>query len=112
MTARDARRLVACLTLILTTSGSSRARFPQVGPSSIDGAGPPVVYSAVVDGIIHPVSAEYMKDTIERANLGGAALVVFTLRTPGGLLDSTRAIVSSTASAALATIRCSHAPNA
>ncbi len=95
MTARDARRLAACLTLILTTSGSSRARSPQIGPSSNDGAGRPVVYSAVVDGIIHPVSAEYMKDTIERANLAGAVLVVFTLRTSGGLLESTRAIVSS-----------------
>ena len=32
--------------------------------------------------------------TLERADLAGAALVVFTLRTPGGLVDSTRAIVS------------------
>jgi len=54
----------------------------------------PLVYSAVVDGIIHPVSAEYMMDTLNRADAAGAALVVFTLRTPGGLLDSTRAIVS------------------
>jgi membrane-bound serine protease (ClpP class) len=58
-------------------------------------AGRPVVYSAVVDGIIHPVSAEYMIDTLERADRAGAQLVVFTLRTPGGLLESTRAIVSS-----------------
>lgn len=96
MTAREARRLVACLTLILAmTSGSPRARSLQTAPSSNESAGRPVVYSAVVDGIIHPVSAEYMKDTIERADLEGASLVVFTLRTPGGLLDSTRAIVSS-----------------
>lgn len=96
MTVRDSRRLAACLTLILAmASGSSRARSGQIAPAPGEMAGRPVVYSAVVDGIIHPVSAEYMRDTIERADLAGAALVVFTLRTPGGLLDSTRAIVSS-----------------
>jgi membrane-bound serine protease (ClpP class) len=52
------------------------------------------VYSAVVDSIIHPVSAEYMVATLDRADKDGAALVVFTLRTPGGLVDSTRAIVT------------------
>ena len=96
MTVRDARRLAACLTLVLAmTSGLSRARSLQVAPSPNEIAGRPIVYSAVVDGIIHPVSAEYMMDTLERADLAGAVLVVFTLRTPGGLLDSTRAIVSS-----------------
>ena len=96
MTVRDARRLAACLTLVLAmTSGLSRARSLQVAPPPNQIAGRPIVYSAVIDGIIHPVSAEYMMDTLERADLAGAVLVVFTLRTPGGLLDSTRAIVSS-----------------
>jgi membrane-bound serine protease (ClpP class) len=58
-------------------------------------AGPaPVVYTATVDAIIHPVSAEYMISTIDRANAAGAAAVVFTLRTPGGLVDATRDIIS------------------
>jgi membrane-bound serine protease (ClpP class) len=52
----------------------------------------PIVESAVVDAIIHPVTAEYMRATIARADAEKAALVVFTLRTPGGLLDATRAI--------------------
>lgn len=55
---------------------------------------PPVVYSAEVDSIIHPVSAEYMIQTLDRADAEGAALVVFTLRTPGGLVDSTRQIIT------------------
>jgi len=55
---------------------------------------PPVVYSAEVDGIIHPVSADYMIETMDRADRAGATLVVFTLRTPGGLVDSTRDIVT------------------
>jgi membrane-bound serine protease (ClpP class) len=54
----------------------------------------PVVYSAEVESIIHPASAEYMIETMERADREGAALVVFTLRTPGGLVDSTREIVT------------------
>jgi membrane-bound serine protease (ClpP class) len=64
------------------------------GRSTI-GSGVPLVLSADVDSIIHPVSAEYMVETIKRADARGAALLVFTLRTPGGLVDSTRQIVSS-----------------
>jgi membrane-bound serine protease (ClpP class) len=96
MTARDSRRLTVCLTLVLAmANGWSCARSSQSAPVRSEIAGRPVVYSAVVDGIIHPVSAEYMMDTLDRADRAGAVLVVFTLRTPGGLLDSTRAIVSS-----------------
>ena len=94
MAARDARRFVACLALLLVlTSRSSRARFSQSFPDQ-QAAPSPIVYSAVVDGIIHPVSAEYMIDTLDQADRAGATLVVFTLRTPGGLLESTRTIVS------------------
>ena len=53
-----------------------------------------VVYSAEVDSIIHPVSAQFMIETIDRADAENAALVVFTLRTPGGLVDATRDIVT------------------
>ena len=55
----------------------------------------PVVYSADVESIIHPVSAEYMIETMARADRAEAALVVFTLRTPGGLVDSTRDIITA-----------------
>ena len=65
------------------------------------GAAPPAgaIYAARVDSIIHPVSAEYMIATIERADREGGALIVFTLETPGGLVDSTRAIVTRMLSA-------------
>src|SRR3989454_2161862 len=59
-----------------------------------DGNSLPVVYSADVDSIIHPVSAEYMIQAIDRADRANAALVVFTLRTPGGWVDSTRDIIT------------------
>jgi membrane-bound serine protease (ClpP class) len=52
------------------------------------------VYSAEVDSVIHPASAEYMIETMDRADRDHAALLVFTLRTPGGLVDSTRQIIT------------------
>ena len=58
---------------------------------------PPARPRAVVaqlDGIIHPVAAEFVNDVITEADTSGAAVVVFVLRTPGGLLESTRTIVS------------------
>lgn len=96
MAARSARRLAVCLTLVMALTSAHPRALTLLHAQSPEPriAGRPIVYSAVVDGIIHPVSAEYMMDTLNRADAAGAALVVFTLRTPGGLLDSTRAIVS------------------
>jgi membrane-bound serine protease (ClpP class) len=54
----------------------------------------PLVYVAEVESIIHPVSAEFMIATIDLADREKAAAVVFILRTPGGLLESTRSIVT------------------
>lgn len=54
--------------------------------------GAPVVYTAEIDGIIQPVIAEYVRSAIHQADAAGAALLVITLRTPGGLLDTTRDI--------------------
>jgi membrane-bound serine protease (ClpP class) len=57
-------------------------------------AASPVVLVAEVDALIQPVSAEYMVKTMDRADREGAALLVFLLRTPGGLVDATRTIVT------------------
>ncbi len=54
----------------------------------------PLVYAAEVEALIHPVSAEYIVQTLDRADADDADLVVLTLRTPGGLVDSTRTINS------------------
>ena len=54
--------------------------------------GRPLIFTAEVEALIHPVSAEFMLQTIDRADAADAELIVFTLRTPGGLVDSTRAI--------------------
>ena len=52
----------------------------------------PLVHLAEVEALIHPISAEFISQTIERADAADATLVVFMLRTPGGLVDSTRVI--------------------
>ena len=61
-----------------------------LGAAAADRA--PIVQTATVDGIIHPVTSEFMRAAIAKADAEGAALIVFTLHTPGGLLDSTRDI--------------------
>src|SRR3954466_7523726 len=78
---RASRQFVAAVIALLAMT-SARA---QVQPASR-------VYTAEIDGIIHPVAAEYVREVIAKADADGAALVVLTLRTPGGLVDTTRDI--------------------
>jgi len=59
----------------------------------------PVVATATVDAIIQPVTSEFMRETIAKADAEHAALLVFTLHTPGGLLDATRDINNAIISA-------------
>jgi membrane-bound serine protease (ClpP class) len=91
MSRRDALRVfvrrLAALAVVLT------ATISVLAAQSADSV-PPLVYSAEVDGIIHPVSAEFMVSAMDRADADHASLLVFTLRTPGGLVDSTQTIVS------------------
>lgn len=76
---RTRHALIAGLLLVVA---AAHAQAPQR----------PVVYTAEVDGIIQPIAAEYIRGAIERADAANAALLVITLRTPGGLLDTTRDI--------------------
>lgn len=66
-----------------------------VSPARVSRAQPaPPVVVAEYDGVIHPIAAEFFDDVIDRANELNAAAVVLVLRTPGGLLESTRTMVS------------------
>lgn len=67
---------------------------PQLAQSPSASTKPPTVVVAELDGIIHPIATEYIDEVITTADASGAAVVVLVLRTPGGLLDSTRDIVS------------------
>jgi membrane-bound serine protease (ClpP class) len=79
-------RLAAGLAALAVVLGAA----PQAEPERRR----PTALLAELDGIVHPVSAEYLIETIDEADTSGADIVVVVLRTPGGLLDSTRSIVS------------------
>jgi len=51
------------------------------------------VLRIVVDGTINPVSDEYLERGIDRAGAEHAQAVLIEMRTPGGLVDSTRNII-------------------
>jgi membrane-bound serine protease (ClpP class) len=79
--------------LLLVGPAISGGRLGAALADSGEAAGP-VVYIAAVDSIIHPISAEFMTDALDTADAQGAAAIVFTLETPGGLVDSTRTIIT------------------
>ena len=52
------------------------------------------VVSIKIDGSINPVSADFIRNGIEKAKKENAECLIIHLNTPGGLLKSTRGIVS------------------
>ncbi len=48
-----------------------------------------------IDGIIHPVSSNYIKNGIAFAEKIKADLIVIEMNTPGGLMTSMREIITS-----------------
>jgi membrane-bound serine protease (ClpP class) len=71
-------------------AASSFLLAAAVGSSTV-----PLVVVARVDTPIHPASASYLEGVLNTAEQEGAALVVVTLSTPGGLLTSTREMSSA-----------------
>jgi membrane-bound serine protease (ClpP class) len=59
--------------------------LPSVSNSSI--------LKITVDAPIHPITSEYIRDTIDRAERENASLIIITLNTPGGLDSSMREII-------------------
>ena len=55
----------------------------------------PLVVAGRIETPVHPAAAGYLKKLLDEANADGAALVVLTLSTPGGLLASTREMSSA-----------------
>jgi membrane-bound serine protease (ClpP class) len=95
------RKPTACGCAVRRLAGLAALVFGLglAGGSAVRTAGEPAtetprVVAAEYDGIIHPVAAEFVDGLVARADATQAAVVVLTLRTPGGLVDSTRAITS------------------
>jgi membrane-bound serine protease (ClpP class) len=82
---RSLRQTIVCSAFLLALAVAAPAGQPAT-PAA------PVVYTAVVEGIIHPIAVEYVRRAVAQADAGGASLLVISLRTPGGLVDSTRDI--------------------
>jgi membrane-bound serine protease (ClpP class) len=59
--------------------------LPSIGNSS--------VLKITVDAPIHPITSEYIRNTIDRAERENASLIIITLNTPGGLDSSMREII-------------------
>lgn len=82
---RCAARYVLVGLLVTGVGTALTAGTPSQSPA-------PVVYTAEIDGIIHPIAVAHVKRAIEAADSANADLLVISLRTPGGLVDSTRDI--------------------
>ena len=52
------------------------------------------IYLIKVDGTINPASAQYIHESLDKAAEEKAECLLIRLNTPGGLLKSTRVIVS------------------
>ncbi len=55
----------------------------------------PVVVKLVLDETIQPISAELLERSIARANSQGASALLVEMNTPGGLVDSMRAMAGA-----------------
>jgi membrane-bound serine protease (ClpP class) len=86
------RAAVGCLVALELCLG--RALLAEPSPAAAPGT---VALSSVVElhigGEIEPVMAEYVDDGIDTANRDGAALILITMDTPGGLDTSMRDII-------------------
>lgn len=55
----------------------------------------PAIVQIDLNDVIHPVSADYVKEGLEHARVIGAKAAIIRLNTPGGLVDSMREIVEA-----------------
>ena len=84
------RHKLAVLLVLLGFGGALASH----GVSTVYAAGPHGVL-VEIEGVIQPDTARFLARAIEKAAEDRARLVIVTLDTPGGLLDSTRDMVES-----------------
>ncbi len=83
------RRRAAAVALALSGLSLVLPLFAAAAPSAGE------VVLARVDSVIHPVSAEFIREAIAEAERSKAAAVIIELSTPGGSLSSTREITTA-----------------
>src|SRR3989475_3719426 len=82
------RSLLPLAFLALIAAGAAAASDPPASESS-----EALVYSVTLNDALHPVTARYLKEAIQRANEAHARLVILKLDTPGGLVSSVEEMV-------------------
>ena len=96
LTPRSARLAVAAVLVVLGLAGSAGAQTS--GPAS------PRVVHLRVEGVVDPFTADHVEGSIADASADGAAAVLLTIDTPGGLASSMRQIVEAVLNADIAVI--------
>jgi membrane-bound serine protease (ClpP class) len=70
------------------------AKVVATEPATVElPVGEPVVHLIEIDAGINPATADFIHEAIQTADRDGASALIIELDTPGGLLDSTKAIV-------------------
>ena len=92
--ARTARLLLATACIVVGLAGSAHAQAPE----------PPTIVHLSLDGVVDPFTADYVEGAIGRAQDDGAAAVLLTIDTPGGLGSSMRQIVQAVLNAEIPVI--------
>ena len=69
--------------------------FSVAAASISDSSSQSIFYVITIEGVINPVSAEYIVKSIEDAELNNADGLIIELDTPGGLMESMRMIVKA-----------------
>ena len=98
---RRAWRCAGLLAAILAIAGLAAA---QLGPAGAQGDSEPVVILAQIDDALEPNDERYLERVLEAAQSRGAAAVVITLDTPGGLGSTMRNLAGQLLEAATPTV--------
>jgi len=84
---------VALIGPVLCAAGLAAPPAARVAPAAATGEA--LVYTVTLKDTIHPITARFIREAIERANRDGAALLILKLDTPGGFVSSMEDIVKS-----------------
>ncbi|MDZ7639948.1 MAG: nodulation protein NfeD [Bryobacterales bacterium] len=84
-------RLAASLLMLLCLS--TFALIAQPAQSGDVPSASNVVIAVDIDGVVHPITVEILRNAIAQAEGAGAAAVLVRLNTPGGLMDAMRECV-------------------
>jgi membrane-bound serine protease (ClpP class) len=99
MSARCARGRAAWIAaaLALLAGGAGPAAAAGAAPAAPAGRPeePAPVYTVTLDDAVHPITARFLRESIDRANREGAALLIVRLDTPGGLATSMEEMITA-----------------